>query len=182
MAIMAIAFLVSVSVQNAEAFSEDLILDPMSCEDFLGGTWNDDTKTCTVVDFVSSEDTKLAISADNTLKIIGSFENNGAIVNEESGMITVNGWGQNNNGLLKNYGVIKNDGSFNCQRCGLINFNTVINTGVIENDHRINNQDTFINKGMINNSGDILNKDTFITCLGEVNGNQIRGNPNCDIC
>lgn len=180
-AIMAIVSLVSVSAQNAEAVS-GLSLDPGSCENFLGGTWDYNSNTCTVENFVSSDDTKLVISSDVTLKIIGTFENNGIIINEESGTISINGWGQNNNGLLKNYGVIKNDGNFNCERCGFVNYNTVINTGVIENGHRINNQDTFINKGIINNSGEVLNRDTFITCLGEVNGNPIRGNPNLDIC
>lgn len=181
-AIMAIVSLVSLSAQNAEAFSEEILLDPVSCENFLRGIWDNDSTTCTVVSFVSSEGTKLVIPSDVTLKIIGLFENNDAIIIEESGTITVNGWGQNNNGLLNNYGVIKNDGNFNCERCGFINFNTVINTGVIENGHRINNQDTFINEGIINNSGEILNRDTFITCLGEVNGTPTRGNPNWDIC
>ena len=172
----AVAVLVTVSVQQVYATSE-VIVNPNTCEE-LGGSWND--ATCTVINHVN--DGIIRVPDDITLKIIGKFENNGVVITDERGTVTINGWGQFANGKIINDGIMDNNGTLECKRCGFYNQNAILNSGYFYTDFKIHNSDTFYNMGLVHNDGEVLNKENFFSCLGMVTGNPITGNPPVKIC
>jgi len=167
-----------VQIFNVPISAEEIIVNQTTCEDLFDGNWK--STTCRVTDYVN--DDKITIPDGITLKIIGKFENKGSIVVDNGATLLVNGWGVYSNGKLVNSGVVVNNGTTQCARCGLINTNLVINSGLIINDWKINNYENFYNFGTIENSGNLLNKGFFGTCNDNFIGNPIERNPTVEIC
>jgi hypothetical protein len=105
----------------------------------------------------------------------GNFDNYGGL-----GIHPGKNWGNDQAGILNNYGSItnngrgSNNGTFN-------NDGSIYNTG---SDTEFNNSGIFNNDGIFDNSGDVFNSNTFYNngtftnyCLGVFEGNVIIGNP-----
>lgn len=171
-----IFFMVSFQQANAES---DIVLDPITCEELFGGIWMD--STCTIRENTSNDES-VRIPPGAILNILTTFENHGELKVSYGGKISMNGWGTINNGQVINNGVIINDGIIDCARCGFINLNTIVNSGEMNNSHKMNNYGTFYNMAEINNTGEINNRGTRYTCLCEISGKPIMGNIPVDIC
>ena len=163
---------------DASVETPEYTLNPTTCETLLGGIWDSDTCTSTDHPF----DQKIRVTDGITWVIIGKFVNGGAIVLDKGATMSINGWGVSSNGKVINNGVIVNDGTIECKRCGFINQNTVVNTGVIENNFKMSSNHKFYNLGTIYNNHEFLNRGSFFSCHGEIIGNPIGINSPVPIC
>jgi hypothetical protein len=144
------------------------------------GDWND---PATWGGAVPEDSDDKIIPAGITVTISTGISNSGTIINNPSGIITINSFINNNSGgsidnggTITNYGTITNwdtitnsgtiDNNNFIQNPGTINNNSDFNnnpSGIIDNSGTIINDSSFINGGTINNYGDgITNNSSFI--------------------
>ncbi|MDE1829719.1 MAG: hypothetical protein KGI25_05305, partial [Thaumarchaeota archaeon] len=139
-----------VLTHNAYATS-NTITDSSSCQT-LGGSWNSNNNTCSILNLTINKGDELDLGSHITLKVNGTLNNEGII-----GGTVFNGVG----GSISNYGTITNSGAIYIPSGTIIsNSGTINNNGVIGSSIA-SLTFSYCSYGAINNNSDgVLNNNS----------------------